>query len=100
MATFLTCDATTCGQTIQDGTERYDITLPGRRDKPSGEFIDGARWNFHPTCYVAAGPVMPQPGITLVVSHIAATPPPADPAPAPADPAPAALPEPLRAPSA
>jgi hypothetical protein len=84
------CDRDGCGQLIQDGSERYDITLMSRRDNVSRQQIAGKRFFFHPTCYVASGPVTPAAGVSVSVTHVAPAAPSAPADEAPADPAPAA----------
>lgn len=91
----LFCDGPECGQLIQDGTERVDVTLLGRQDPVSRQMIPGARFNFHTACYAKTGPVMPLPGLSVRVDRIWA--PPAD-TPDEPEQAAAALPDPLRAP--
>lgn len=99
MSVQLICNGETCGEIIQDGTERVDVTLPTRQDPVSRQQVPGACFNFHTACYQAAGPLLPAPGISVMVRRMAAVPPPAD----PGDEQPAAvpaLPAPLRAPAA
>jgi hypothetical protein len=98
MSVQLLCDRDTCGELIQDGTERVDVTLPNRQDPVSRQQIPGAGFNFHTTCYQAAGPLLPAAGVSVMVRRVAAVPPPAD--PGDEQPAAPALPAPLRAPSA
>lgn len=68
----LLCDKADCGQIIQDGTERFDISLPARRDEVSRQNVPGARFFFHPACYTANGPVTPLPGVSVTVTHVPA----------------------------
>jgi hypothetical protein len=91
MAQHLSCDATTCGEYIQDGTERIDVTLPSRQDEPSGQVIAGSTFNFHTTCYRNNGALIPDAGLCVIVTRVPAT-------ASVSAPVASALPEPLRAP--
>jgi len=84
MAIQLLCD--TCTLIIQDGTERYDVSVPTRTDPASRQRLPGSRFNFHPTCYTGAGAVTPVAGLTVTVTHVAAAPPPPDTTTSPTNP--------------